>query len=163
MKVLDRFLIILFNICLLIVGIWISAIPIAKSKLYYKVQFKVNEIYSHKDDSGNIVQREFYFLNGEYKEAKFTDEQLNVMIDHIIEFLFGNKEDFTLELNQVEVYGKMQDNVNIFGEEAVVHMRDVKNLFIAYQIISVIGFLVLLAILAYLILRIGQVRKILYK
>ena len=42
-------------------------------------------------------------------------------------------------------------------------MRDVKNLFIAYQIISVIAFLVLIAILAYLILRLGQVRKILYK
>ena len=163
MKVLDRFLIILFNICLLIVGIWISAIPIAKSKLYYKVQFKVNEIYSHENENGEIVKKDFYFLGGEYKEAKFTDEQLDVMIEHIIDFLFGNKEDFTLVLDQVEVEGVIKDNVSIFGEKAVTHMRDVKNLFIAYQIISVIAFLVLIAILAYLILRLGQVRKILYK
>lgn len=164
MKILDRFLIILFNICLLVVGIWISAVPIAKSKLYYKIQFKVNEIYSHKDDSGQKIQKEFYFLNGEYQEAKFTDEQLDIMIDHIIDYLFGNKENFELQLQNVWVDGEtIEEKVSIFGKQAVDHMKDVKNLFITYQIISVICFLVLLAILAYLMLRIGQVRKILYK
>lgn len=164
MKILDRFLIILFNICLLIVGIWISAIPIAKSKIYYKVQFKVNEIYEHKNETTNEVEKtKFYYLNGEYTNATFTDEQLNIMIEHIVDYLFGNKDSFELYLDQVEVEGEIKDHVSVFGKQACTHMKDVKNLFISYQIISVIAFLALLAIFAYILLRIGQIRKTLFR
>lgn len=164
MKILDRFLIILFNICLLIVGIWISAIPIAKSKIYYKVQFKVNEIYEHKNKKTNEVEKtKFYYLNGECTNATFTDEQLNIMIEHIVDYLFGNKDSFELYLDQVEVEGEIKDHVSVFGKQACTHMKDVKNLFIGYQIISVIAFLALLAIFAYILLRIGQIRKTLFR
>lgn len=176
MKVLDRILIIFFTMCLTIVAIWFSAVPIAKSKAYYHLQFKINDVYAHENKDGEQVETVFYFLNGEYQRAKFTDEQLNIMVDHIIEFLFGNKESFKLELTDVRVYNRttgeyevvLDDegnpaSVSIFGEEAVTHMDDVKQLFIIFQIISVIAFVLALGIFAYLLLRIAQVKKILFE
>lgn len=167
MKILDRILIIIFNICLVIVGLWISIIPITKSESYYKMQFKINDVYEHPDENGEMTKTVFRFLNGQYQRALFTDEQLDEMITHIIDFLFNDKESFYLELDDVLVYNSavgdyvVTDNVSIFGEEAVTHMDDVKNLFILFQIVSVIAFLMFLGILAYLLLRINRVRHIL--
>ena len=176
MKILDRILIIIFTMCLTIVAIWFSAVPIAKSKAYYHLQFKVNNVYAHENKDGEKEETVFNFLNGEYQRAKFTDEQLDIMVDHIVEFLFGNKESFELELTNVRVYNSLTREyevvcddegnpvpVSIFGEEAVTHMDDVKQLFILFQIISVIAFVLALGIFAYLLLRISQVKKILFE
>lgn len=169
MKVLDRLIILIFTMCLLIVSIWFSAVPIAKSASYYHFQFKVNDIYEHENEDGEMEQTTFRYLGGMLQKAKFTDEQLDIMVDHIIEFLFGNKESFELKLDKVSVYdyssGKYveQDDVSIFGEAAVTHMNDVKQLFIMFQIISVIAFVMVLGLLAYILIRLSQVRKILFE
>lgn len=169
MKVLDRILILLFTMCLIIVSIWFSAVPIAKNAAYYHFQFKVNDIYAHENEEGIIEQKSFYYLDGKYQPVKFTDEQLNTMVEHIIDFLFGNKESFELKLDQVSVYNfskgeyETKDEVSIFGEAAVTHMDDVKQLFIMFQIISVIAFVMVLGLIAYILLRLSQVRKILFE
>lgn len=170
MKILDRILILIFTMCLIIVSIWFSAVPIAKNASYYHLQFKVNDIYEHENSEGETVQTVFYYLDGKYQKAKFTDEQLDAMVDHIIDFLFGNKESFELELEGVSVYNKstgtyevIEEPVSIFGEAAVTHMNDVKQLFIIFQIISVIAFVMVLGIFAYILIRISQVRKIMFE
>lgn len=176
MKILDRILILIFTLCLIIVSIWFSAVPIAKNASYYHLQFKINDIYEHENSEGEIVQTEFYYLDGMYQKAKFTDEQLDIMVDHIIEFLFGNKESFELKLEGVAVYNKVTKEyevpvdpdgkpvpVSIFGEAAVTHMDDVKQLFIMFQIISVIAFVLVLGIFAYILIRISQIRKIMFE
>lgn len=169
MKLLDRILILIFTMCLIIVSIWFSAVPIAKNATYYHFQFDVNKIYEHENSEGEKVQTVFYYLDGKYQKVKFTDEQLDMMVDHIIEFLFGNKESFELTLDDVEVYDrstnqyvKMND-VSIFGDAAVTHMHDVKQLFIIFQIISVIAFVMVIGLFAYILIRLSQVRKILFE
>ena len=77
MKLLDRILILIFTMCLIIVSIWFSAVPIAQNATYYHVQFDVNKIYEHENSAGEKVQTVFYYLDGKYQKAKFTDEQLN--------------------------------------------------------------------------------------
>lgn len=169
MKVLDRILILIFTMCLIIVSIWFSAVPIAKSATYYHFQFTVNDIYEHENAEGEKVQKVFNYLGGNYQHAKFTDEQLDIMIDHIIEFLFGNKESFELTLDGVSVFNRytndyeLQDDVTIFGEAAVTHMDDVKQLFIIFQIVSVIAFVMALGLFAYILIRLSQVRKIMFE
>ena len=49
MKLLDRILILIFTMCLIIVSIWFSAVPIAKNATYYHFQFDVNKIYEHEN------------------------------------------------------------------------------------------------------------------
>ena len=169
MKVLDRCLIIVFNLCLLLVAVWVSAVPIAKNSSYYHLQFKVNNIYGYVDNEGNEVSNPIKYLGGSYQYAKYTNKQLDTIIDHIIDFLFNDKEDFALELENVYVSNSrngeyhLEEKVDVFGEVAIKHMHDVKQLFIIYQIISVIAFVLMLGIGAYLLLRIGQVRKILFE
>ena len=159
MKILDKFLIVLFNICLIVVSIWISAVPIAKSKSYYEKQFTKNEIYSHYED-GELVQTNFNYVGGTYhRSTYFTDDQLNVIIEHIIDYLFKGKDSFELTMDNVMVNGELTDNVNIFGEVAVTHMEDVKVLFTVYRIISAIALVGMIAMLFYFIKRMKHVKK----
>lgn len=159
MKVLDKLLIVLFNICLIIVAIWISAVPIAKSKSYYQKQFTKNEIYAHYEDD-ELVQTKFYYIGGTiYNTTYFTDEQLDTIIEHIIDYLFKGKDTFELKMDNVKINGKYRDNVNVFGEVAVTHMKDVKVLFTVYRIIAAIALAGMIAMIFYFIKRIKYVKK----
>lgn len=176
MKILDRILIVLFTLCLFVVSIWASAVPIAKSKIFYQIQFHLNGIYSYQEEDGEVVQNLFKHrdgINTRYPSegyAYFTDEQLDIMIDHIIDFLFGNKESFELELEGIEYYNEetghyeiSSEKLSVFGDKAVTHMNDVKELFIIFQVVAVVAFVLALGILAYLLIRIAQVRKVMFE
>ena len=159
MKILDKILIVLFNICLLLVAIWISAVPIAKSKSYYQKQFEKNEIYAHYEDS-TLVQTRFRYIGGtRYNSTYFTDEQLDIIIDHIIDYLFKGKDTFELKMDDVLVNGKLQDDVSIFGEVAVNHMKDVKVLFTVYRIISAVALCGMVGMIIYFLKRMKYVKK----
>lgn len=194
MKILDRFLIIVFNICLTIFGIWISVIPIAKSEKVYQLGYELCDMYSHeyqdgetvdnnhiiyKEDDGTInVYYKFDYIDGmdvyqgsdPNKALDFkvilTDDQINQITKHIITYLFENVDDFGLKLD-VRIYdtenGFYTKNVNVFGEKAIQHMHDVKMVFIAFQIICVVSFVFGLGLFAYLLLRIGQIRHIVFE
>ncbi len=159
MKVLDKILIVLFNICLVLVAIWISAVPIAKSKTYYQKQFGKNEIYAHYED-GTLVQKRFRYIGGtRYNSTYFTDDQLDVIIDHIIDYLFKGKDTFELKMDDVLVNGTLQDNVNVFGDVAVTHMKDVKVLFTVYRIISAVALAGMIGMIIYFLKRMKHVKK----
>lgn len=182
MKLLDRILIMLFNLCLIIVGVWITVVPIAKTEGLYKLQYRLFGIYSEEYHEGdkvyddhyleketNTVYKVFYYLGGEYQRAVLTNDQLDAVAGHIVEFLFENKESFELKLDDVRVYNastktyELKDDVLIFGEKAIKHMDDVKYVFEIFQIISVVSFLLLIGTFAYILLRIGQIRKIIFE
>ena len=180
MKILDRFLIIIFNLSLLFVSLWVSIVGVAKSESFYYLQYKINGLtssevsddYEPHSDEVVIEGRKYHvfrFLDGKRQKALFTNEHLEQMTTHIIDFIFGNEMDFNLELDGVYVYNKntneyvKTDNVSVFGEVASVHMQDVKQLFIFFQIICVIAFVIGLGLLAYLILRIGQLKHIIFE
>ncbi len=147
MKHINRLLIILFNMCLLIVTIMIPALTIAATPEYYYDQFEKNGIYAEIDENGNERRRILWFTGGkEDAYATFSDEQLNVMINHIVDYLFTDQESFALQMDQVKLNGKMTDDVEIFGEIAVGHMVDVKNLMKVCKAVAIVSAVAVVAI-----------------
>ena len=200
MKILDRILILVFNLCLLLVSIWFILIPLIKSVDAYRFSFKLLDFYSseYKENetlnSSKViydgkVYHKFNYVNGssydiedydkdeivkENVDLILKDSEIDIVINHIVDYLFGNLDsfEFILEGNEEEgvllYYPKTKefievDKVSLFGEKAINHMIDVKETFINFQIICVVAFVFGLGILAYLLLRIGQLRHIIFE
>ena len=129
MKIVDGILAFLFNLCLLLAVAVGSVFAIASSPAYYYEQFEATGVYATVDENGVETPKVIRYIGGNSSHsATFTDEQLNEIIDHIITYLFTDAESFELVMDNVCLNGKLTDNVNIFGEIAVVHMEDVKGL-----------------------------------
>ena len=130
MKILDKITVFIFNLCLLLTAGITPALLLASSPEYYYEQFEKNGIYSYTDENGDEKRKIIRYIGGDKnKLAMFSDEQLNVIVKHITDYLFTDKESFELEMDEVYVIGDgICDGVNIFGEKAVLHMADVKAL-----------------------------------
>ena len=130
MKIIDRILVIIFNLCLLLTAGITPALLLASNPNYYYEQFEKNGIYSYTDENGDEKRKIIRYIGGESnKLAMFSDEQLNIIITHITDYLFTNKESFELRMDEVYIIGDgVCDGVDIFGEKAVSHMADVKSL-----------------------------------
>ena len=118
----------LFNICLILVAIIAPALIFASSESFYKDAFRECEIYSVVDSEGIEQRRVIYYVGGNGGRAvTLSDEQLDEVITHITSYLFGDEESFELTLDRVFVIGAgLSDEVSLFGERAISHMRDVK-------------------------------------
>ncbi len=135
MKLLDRILAIAFNVCLLFSVAVGGVFVIASSPQYYYDQFETTGVYATVNEDGQTVRQIIPCIGGDSTiYARFTDEQLNELIDHIIGYLFTDMESFTLVMDDVTLYTMEKpvwtqtDGVNIFGDVAVSHMADVKAL-----------------------------------
>ncbi len=135
MKIVDRILALLFNACLLLAVAVGSVFAIASSPQYYYDQFEATGIYSTVNEKGEEMRKIIPYVGGDEKVfACFTDDQLNQLIDHIINYLFTDMDSFVLVMDDVTIltletpYGEQTDGVNIFGDVAVAHMEDVKGL-----------------------------------
>ncbi len=135
--VLDILVIIIINFCIIVFGIWVSAIPLTKSKSFYMSHFEKNEVaQEHLTDY-------YMFPNNNPMEI------LEDVADVTIAYYFGNAPYY-----QVEVEGKA-----LFNEDEVRHMKDVKDVYIVGQIIAVISFMLLIGCLFYLIIHFRRIRK----
>lgn len=154
MKFLDRFFIVIFNLCLFIVAIATPALMITGSPQYYKAQFEKNGIYGGQ----------MKYIGGDgYSRANFTDEQLDSIVEHIVTYIFTDEKDsFALEMDDVTINGVKKDNVQIFGETAVKHMKDVKDLFLFFRILTVMFAVLLVLLTVYFIQRKEEISGILF-
>ena len=154
MKKFIKLRVIIFNICLILVSGITSALLLASSREYYRSQFEKNGIYSTEGEFGE-KRRRIYFIGGDTTvSATFSDEQYNQMIDHIIDYLFTDKESFELILDGVEVWGDGScDGVSVFGDKAISHMADVKSLIRAVIVIGAISALILIALIVFFIIK----------
>ncbi len=154
MKILDHILAFLFNACLLLAVAVGSVFAIASSPQYYYDQFEATGVYATTDENGVKTPKIIPYISGDEKQfARFTDEQLNEIIDHIIGYLFTDQESFVLVMDSVELNGVVQDDVNIFGEIAVTHMEDVKVLLGVLGTVAIVCGVAGGAMLVYFILR----------
>ncbi|MBQ8296058.1 MAG: DUF1461 domain-containing protein [Clostridia bacterium] len=129
MKFLDRVFALLLNACILIVTLAVPAFAMMSSKQYYYDQFEKNGIYQQVNEAGNAEYTVIDYVGGETgNRAIFSDEQLNVIIDHIVEYLFSDQESFALVMDNVKLNGEVTDGVSVFGDTAVKHMADVREL-----------------------------------
>ena len=164
MKILYRIAVIIFNLCLLFSAIITPALLIASNEEYYHDQFEKNGIYSHTDENGKTVYTQIRYINENYKwKAAFTDEQLDELISHIVNYLFTDMESFYLEMDNVMINGETKDDVPIFGETAVLHMKDVKTLMQTALWGAVFGWIIAASLLALFIIKRQEVSELLLK
>ena len=140
--------------------IWTSAVAtallLASSEDYYKDTLRDCGVYSRDNGDGTEKRKLIYGIGGDMKvRATLSDEQLDLVCEHIIDFLFGDTESFELTLDEVKMKsGEIRDGVSIFGEKAISHMNDVRVLIRAVAI-SLIPSVIALAVLGvYLIKRV---------
>ena len=129
-KIINIWLITVFNICLLWVALVVPSLIIASSPSFYYTQFEKLGMYSKTDEYDNDTLRVIPYVDGKKEnQAAFTDGQLNAMADHIVRYLFTDFDSFELVMDDVYMVNEgMRDGVSIFGKQAVSHMSDVKGL-----------------------------------
>ncbi len=140
-RAIQIFFVIVFNIALLFSLIAIPALLLSTSTQFYEWGLRETGIYSHEDENGKIKKFKVDYIGGsEDMSAIFEDDEIDIIRDHIIDFMSGEKESFLLILNGVHIVGVGKvDGVQIFGNEAISHMEDVISLVRVARILSVIS------------------------
>lgn len=160
----DRAAIILISLLILLLSAVIPALSLASSPAFYHRQFERTGLYATVDAMGHTEYHPIHYIGGEYgRTATFTDAQLDEIADHIIDFCFGDKESFALTMDGVTINGVKEDGVQIFGEEAIVHMADVKALFTLGTVFCYVGSFVLIGLIVYVIWHRYAVRRLLLR
>ncbi len=154
MKLLDRAVILLLNLCLFLTGILAPALLLASSPSYYHYEFEKNGIYATHTKDGTEVRTRIRYIGGKRgQSAYFSDEQLDAIVDHIVTYLFEDGETFALSMDGVLLNGELCDGVAIFGEKAVTHMADVRDLMLLGRDAVLASLVAIPLLLLYLILR----------
>lgn len=159
MKLLDRIAVILFTICLIIASVLIPITVISTRDTYYRNQLKKCGIYPEENKS-TVIR---YISGDRAKSAAFTPEQFDEIISHITSFLANKKQSFALKMNGINVNGEFVDKVDIFGEEAITHMNDIRPVFSVVKSVLTACVISLIICGFYMFSRKNDVRKIIYK
>ncbi|MBE5739585.1 MAG: DUF1461 domain-containing protein [Clostridiales bacterium] len=163
MKFFDKLILVVLNILLLLLSAIVPSIIIASTPAFYETQFIKTELCAPEsgvDDLGPVIR---YIDGDSTKSARFTNEQMQLIAKHIIDYMFTDKESFALVMDDVYLNGSVQDNVSIFGEIAVKHMEDVKILFGFLIKFSIVALAVVLSAGIYLFCRKEHTAPILLK
>ena len=154
MKLLDRILILLLNLCLLIASIVGPALLLARSPAYYHYEFRKTGIYATHASDGTELRTRIPYVGGRRgQSARFSDGQLDEIVDHIVTYLFEDGETFALSMDGVLLNGEVTDGVAIFGEAAVTHMADVRDLMLLGRGAVILSLVAIPLLILYLILR----------
>ncbi len=127
MKIVNRFLGIVFGFSLFIVLLYAALIPNALNRSFYAEQFIANESYI---------------------EAHVSEEELNRVIDHVLRYLWNEEDDMQLTITHLD-----QSTSLAFNERELAHMVDVKNLFNAGRNLTLVSAISGFAIAIYFIVK----------
>lgn len=165
LKVTDRIVTILTCVLLIALIACIAILPIAKSKSYYMSQHKKNDIVTELQEwsfTGNIyVQKDADNNTYTYcwpEDYVVTWELVEEATEHIINYLYY--EDVESMQFQVET---SSGSVDFFTNQAIVHMEDVKVLFIGGIKLCYISIVLFILGCVYLYFRRNYVKKYLVK
>lgn len=155
LKVIDRIVSILASILFILLLVCISVLPIAKSKSYYMNQHHKNDVvgilneytfngkkHYQAGENGEVFE---YYYPDDY-EATWSD--VEKATEHIIDYLY-HKDVESMQF-QIEHEGKKYD---FFTNQAIVHMVDVKVLFIGGINLCYLCIVLFVLCVAYLIYR----------
>ncbi len=164
MKLLDRAAVILINLSLFVVFIIAPALITASNPDYYSAEFEKNGLYERIGDDGEAERTNIRYVGGSVRNtAQFTDEQLDMLSSHIINYLFGDGESFALQMDGVILNGELTDGVSIFGDAAVSHMADVKELMQTAKWAAILLGVLLIGLIVYAVKRRRSLGKIALK
>ncbi len=124
----DKVLISLTVLFLIILCLWAVIVPITRSKSFYEHEFKKN--YT-TDATG------------------YTEEELSIIADKIVDFLFNKTDSMQVEIN---------GNV-VFTQQALIHMTDVRTLYNGGRVIGIITLILTIAVFIYFGFNFKRLRK----
>lgn len=124
----------LIPISLFVVSIGLTAFTITSSKSYYEHQF---EKYNTLEE----INKPFINCNDEIYQTTYTKEDLDTIIVAIIDYL-ANKTDSM----QVKINGQ-----TVFSNQALIHMKDVKDLYMKGKVLVIINVILFILSIGYLI------------
>lgn len=97
---------------------------------------------------------EYSFLKNNTAELTgYTDRQLSRIALHIIRFLKGEAISFHYEV----------DNLNVFSNQAIIHMKDVRDLFFLLQKLMFFILVLFLGLIVYIYVKKQQFKDIMFK
>ena len=164
MKIVDRAVILLFNVCLLLLTIIVSAVCVAGAQSFYSKQFEKTGIYAKVENGEEYRLQIHYVSGGDYSDwATFSNEQLDKIAEHIISYLFTDQESFELIMDDVLYKGIEVDGVSVFGETSVKHMVDVKELFQFFIGLAWALGILTTGMIGYMVWRRREVKRLLLK
>ena len=154
MKLLDRIVILLLNLCLLFSAILIPALCFAKSPAYFHRGFERTGIYERTGEDGQRYRTMIRYINGDRATyALFSDTQLDGIAEHITSYMRGERESFALYMDNVYLNDGYADGVRIFGDEAIAHMTDVRSLVTVAEVFAAILACLLPFLFLYVVIR----------
>ena len=133
MKVFDRFVIVLVTLCFFVLAIGLAVLPPAGSIDYY---------LSHYDH--DVSER-----------TGFTKTELTDITQRMIDYLFEKRPDMQYFSESIQA--------DVFSDDAIEHMADVRILFHGGRIIVWIAALLFVSGAVYLFFRFKHIKKILLK
>ena len=155
LKVIDRIVSILASILFILLLVCISVLPIAKSKSYYMNQHHKNDVVGILNEYTFNGKKHYQAgENGEVFEYYYPDDyeatwdDVEKATEHIIDYLY-HKDVESMQF-QIEHEGKKYD---FFTNQAIVHMVDVKVLFIGGINLCYLCIVLFVLCVAYLIYR----------
>lgn len=120
LKILNQILSFIFAVNLFVVLLFAALVPTAMNRNFYYNQFAINQSY----------------------QKAFTNETtLNNLIDHTLDYTYGNKDQFQIQITLLD--GRV---INAFTETEVKHMDDVQRLFINGRILTLFNLISLVLI-----------------
>lgn len=141
-KTLNKIIVPLFTTLLLLISIWFVTVIITGSKNYYHYQFNKNN---------TVEGLSWYTSDGEY--IKYNEEDLDKIINQIVDYLFDKEESMQVVIN----------DKNVFSNQALNHMSDVKQLYKNWTIVTIIFIILLIPCVLYLIKHFKEVKNVLFK
>lgn len=120
LKLLYPILSFIFAINLFVVTLFLAFVPPAMNREFYYNQFSINQ---------------------SYQKAFTTEATLNQLLDHTLDYTYGNKPNFQYQITLLD--GR---TIDAFTETEVLHMIDVQNLFLAGRALTLFSLLSLVLI-----------------
>lgn len=134
MKILDKTVIILFFLGLIIIALYLAIIPIARNKQFYLNQFAKNQTT---------------------EKTGYTDDELSEIAQKIIDYLFEKTPSLQYHVERL--------NEDVFSEDAIIHMEDVRYLFSLGRRATLIVAIITIAFLSYLIYRFAKLKRFIWR
>lgn len=130
-KILDYISCIFFSISLIVLFGCLAVLPIAKSKKYYMKEHQKNNVeeileqYSFNGTTHSCTDVNDQIVKHTLPLYDVTNDDIENATNHIIDYLYHKD----VESMQFQIYTN-SGPVDFFSEQAIVHMADVKVLFI---------------------------------
>lgn len=128
----QKSIIVLFNILLAVLLIWSITYTLMTSSRFYRYEFAKQ----------NVTAR-----------TGFTELQLEIIGDHIIDYLIDEKESLQIQIN----------GESVFSIQAIKHMEDVKALFLGIQNVLWYAFVIFVVVGIYLYVKRKEIKKYFFK